>query len=297
MKRKTPLLRAGDAIAIVAPAGSVDKTKMLQAQYFLEQQGFHVLLGKHFASTKSYFSGTIKQRLADFQWALDHPDVKAIFCARGGYGSVELIDQLDFSFFEKHPKWVVGFSDITLFLNHLYSQYRVVGLHAPMPNSYATTPMPVLEQMLGALSSGKIHHPKPFKASKQAGVEGVLWGGNLSLIASMMGSNSLPNPKNTILFLEDVGEYQYHIHRLLMMLKRAGYLGSLKGLVIGSFTDIKDTAKPFGKSLNQMIQEVVSEYDYPLYFGLSSGHIDHNLPLFIGAKTKITPMGIWQSIV
>lgn len=287
------LLKKGDKIAIVAPAGAVDINNVLWAKTWLEKQGFEVILGKHFASPKTYFSGTVQQRLQDFQVVLNDKSVKAVFCARGGYGSVDIIDDLKFKKFRENPKWIVGFSDITLLLNHIVTNYQVQTIHGPMPNSFKTTSDDSLKALMQILTKGKIDYKTPLQnLSNLKPLSGLLIGGNLSILNSIMGSKSMPKPKDSILFLEDIGEYQYHIHRMLMMLKRAGYLKPLNGILLGAFTDMKDTKKPFGCSFQNMIKELIAEYKYPVYSGFPAGHIDRNLPLIIGADTHVSQKGL-----
>lgn len=289
------LLKKGDKIAIVAPAGWVDVNNVLWAKNWFETQGFEVVLGRYFASKNTYFSGSVSERVQDFQKVLDDASIKAIFCARGGYGSVEIIDALSFQKFKKKPKWIVGFSDITLILNHIITRYGIQTIHGPMPNSFKTTSEYSLKALMQILSKGKVDYKIPLQTlGKSKPLSGRLIGGNLSILNSMMGSKSMPKAQGNILFLEDIGEYQYHIHRMFMMLKRAGYLKHLNGILLGAFTDIKDTSKPFGYSFEEMVQEIVKEYQYPVYSGFSAGHIDHNLPLIIGEETMVSKNSLVQ---
>lgn len=293
--QKIPLLKKGDLIAIVAPAGWVDHQNMEWAKQHILSLGYRVVFGKHINGSHTYFSGSISQRIEDMQWALDHAEIRAIFCARGGYGSIQIIDYLSFKEFKKNPKWLVGFSDITVFLNHLFAQWNISSIHGLMPNSYKTASGESIDALFEVLKTGKTKHRMSLNGFVESQkVEGILIGGNLSVFTGLLGSKSMPKPSEMILFLEDISEYKYHIERMLLSLKRSGYLKKINGILLGEFTDIKDTTRPYGSSLHEIICNLVSEYKYPVITGFSAGHVDHNLPLQIGAHTRISASGITQ---
>jgi muramoyltetrapeptide carboxypeptidase len=283
-----PYLQKGDTIGIVAPAGYMPIEKMQTCIETLDSWGYTVQLGTTtHSNSQNYFSGTDEERLNDLQQMLDDRNIKAILCARGGYGTSRIIDRINFKKFRKHPKWIVGFSDITVLHSHIFSNYKIASLHAPMAaafndgefnNSYILSLKDALE--------GKPSHYEcePHAFNKAGEAKGQLVGGNLSLLAHLIGTKSDIKTKNKILFLEDVGEYLYNVDRLLIQLKRSGKLDKLAGLVVGGFTDSKDTERPFGKSVYDIIYEQVGEYDFPICFGFPVSHAKENYALKVGAK-------------
>ena len=285
-----PYLEPGDTIGIVCPAGYMPFAKMETCIQVLKEWGYKVKLGKTTGSQFHYFSGTDEERLADVQAMMNEVEVKAIFCGRGGYGVSHIIDRLDFTQFVKRPKWVIGYSDITVLHTHLLTALKTASLHAPMASAFADEGYKsnYIQYIRKALSGESLSYQAPVHPFNRNGTaEAELAGGNLSLLAHVMGSVSELDTRNRILFVEDVGEYIYHIDRLFIQLKRAGKLDHLAGLVIGSFTDMKDTVIPFGQTVYELIADKVKEYKYPVCFGFPVGHVPENFPLKVGVKHSL----------
>ena len=241
-------------------------------------------------SMRNYFSGTREERLNDFQQMLDDDEVKAILCARGGYGTTHIIDDLNFKKFREQPKWIIGFSDITILHCHLYAKYYISSLHAPMAAAFndAESSNEYLGSLKKALEGKKIkYQTAPFEFNKKGEGIGELVGGNLALLAHIAGSESDIKTKGRLLFLEDTCEYLYNIDRMLYQLKRSGKLSKLAGLIIGGFTDGKDTERPYGKNVYEIIHDVVKEYDYPVCYGFPISHEKENYALKIGVGYKL----------
>ena len=286
-----PYLKRGDTIGLVAPAGFMPPEKMQSCIETLESWGYSVVLGATTHSTsENYFSGTDDERLYDLQFLLDDRNIKAIFCVRGGYGVSRIIDQLNFKLFQEHPKWIIGFSDITVLHSHLFSNYKIASLHAPMAaafnngeynNVYAQSLKAALEGVSADYDCG------PHELNRLGKTSGRLVGGNLTLLAHLIGTDSDINTKNKILFLEDIGEYLYNVDRMLLQLKRNGKLKKLAGLVIGGFTDLKDTERPYGKAVYDIIHEHVQEYEYPVCFNFPVSHGKENYALKVGGTYKL----------
>lgn len=283
-----PYLQKGDTIGITAPAGFMPIEKMQSCIETLDSWGYTVQLGTTtHSSSQNYFSGSDEERLNDLQQMLDNRNIKALLCARGGYGMSRIIDRIDFKKFRKHPKWIIGFSDITVLHSHIFFNYKIASLHAPMAAAFNDGEFnnAYILSLKDALEGKPLHYECPSHAFNKTGeTKGQLIGGNLSLLAHLTGTCSDIKTKNKILFLEDVGEYLYNIDRLLLQLKRSGKFEKLAGLIIGGFTDNKDTERPFGKTAYDIIYEQVDEYDYPVCFGFPVSHEKENYALKIGAK-------------
>ena len=283
-----PPLKPGSKVAIVAPARKVTALEMQPAIELLQSWGLEGVKGMYLFGEEDQYSGSDQQRWADFQMVLDDASIDAVIFARGGYGFVRIIDKLDFTKFMRHPKWLIGFSDVTVLHNHVNRNLKVETIHAPMAINIPNTPKAVLENLHQLLTGNKVSYQYPAHFFNRRGkASGELVGGNLSLIHTLAGTPSDLLTKGKILFLEDLDEYLYHIDRMMMNLKRSGKLQGLKALVIGGMTDMKDNAIPFGKSAEEIILDAVKEYDYPVAFGISSGHIEHNEPLVMGRKMKL----------
>ena len=281
-------LKAGDTIAIVATARKVSRDEMAPAIDILQQWGLHVTEGKNLYADKNQFAGDDTLRAEDFQWALDNPNIKAVLFARGGYGSVRIIDSINFSEFKKNPKWLIGFSDITTIHSHVHKQLNIVTLHAPMAINFPKSPNVILKQIKDFLFGNSIvlnaaTHP----LNRTGNATGQLVGGNLSILYSLAASASDIDTNGKILFLEDLDEYLYHIDRMMMQLKRSGKLHGLAGLVVGAMSDMKDNTIPFGKTAEEIIAEHVSEYNFPVCFNFPAGHITENNPLAMGSYTEL----------
>ncbi len=285
-----PYLQPGSKIRIVAPAGRVSEKYIIPAAQWLTHQGYNTVLGQHIFAQHFQFAGTDQQRLHDLQLALDDPETNAIICARGGYGTVRIIDQLDFTAFKKTPKWIVGFSDITI-LHSCLNQLRLVSIHGTMPRHFFAekgVETENLETLMQLMAGEKNSYNFSGTENNRSGVaEAELTGGNLSILCSLMGTKYEPDTKGKILFLEDIDEYLYHTDRIMHQLKLAGKLEHLAGLVIGDFTKMKDNDSPFGKTIEEIIQNAVSEYNYPVAFGFPAGHEKRNLALAFGEKWEL----------
>lgn len=247
--------------------------------------GFQVKMGKTVGNRFHYFSGTDQERLDDLQQMLDDHTVKAILCGRGGYGVGRIIDELDFRAFRKKPKWIIGFSDITVLHAHILQRYGIATLHAPMANAFNDGGYrnKYVQSLRKALAGERITISVKRHRYNQAGsAKGILTGGNLSLIAHLAGSRSAVDCKGKILFLEDVGEYLYNVDRMMYQLKRAGVLDGLAGLILGGFSDMKDTQLPFGQTVEQILHEIVKAYTYPVCFGFPVSHEKENYALTCG---------------
>jgi len=289
-----PYLQKGDTIGIVCPAGYMAVEKVQTCINTLQEWGYNVKVGKTVGSdSQTYFAGTDEERLADFQQMLDDDEVKVVLCARGGYGMGRIIDRISFKKFKKQPKWLVGYSDITVLHSHLYANYYISSLHAPMAgafneegfkNEYILSLKNALEGKKGKYSCA-VH-----EFNRKGEAIGELVGGNLALLAHLVGTGSDIKTRRRILFIEDIGEYLYNIDRMMYQLKRSGKLSKLAGLIVGGFTDIKDMERPFGQTAYEIIRDIVKEYDYPVSFGFPVSHEKENYALKIGAgyKLKVT---------
>ncbi|HVZ56802.1 MAG TPA: LD-carboxypeptidase [Chitinophagaceae bacterium] len=286
-----PYLQKGDLIGVVCPAGFMPVEKVSECIRVLnEEWGFRTVVGNTVGNQFNYFSGTDAERLADFQRMLDDEEVRAILCARGGYGISRIIDQLDFSRFRKAPKWIIGFSDVTVLHSHIYTNYYIASVHGPMAGAfndggYITRYVQALKDVL---EGRKVHYQAdvhPFNRRGEA--IGELVGGNLSLLAHLVGTDSSLKTRGRILVLEDVGEYLYHIDRMMQQLKRSGKLARLAGLLVGGFTDLKDTERPFGQTAYEIIRDAVAEYDFPVSFGFPVSHGRDNYPFKHGVGYKL----------
>ncbi len=286
-----PYLQKGDTIGIVAPASFMSVEKMQACIETLDAWGYTVEMGATtHSNSMNYFSGTDEERLADLQAMMDKPEIKAILCSRGGYGLSRIIDSLSFKKFRKHPKWIVGYSDITVLHSHLDAQYRIASLHAPMAAAFndGGAESTYILSIKNALEGVKADYECAAHELNRAGrASGELVGGNLTLLAHIIGTPSDVKTKNKILFLEDVGEYQYNIDRMFLQLKRAGKLDKLAGLIVGGFTDTKDTERPFGKPVYEMIYDTVKEYEYPVCFGFPVSHEKENYALKVGVQHSL----------
>ena len=283
-----PFLHSGDKVGIVAPARKIGKAEIEPSFEIIKSYGFDVVYSDNLYAEDNQFAGSDEIRAEDIQQMLDDEAIKAIMFARGGYGSVRIIDKLDFGKFKVSPKWLIGYSDITVFHSHVVRNLGIQTLHASMPINFTENSKPVLNSLFDVLY-GKlpnyefIQHP----LNRPRNTEGVLVGGNLSVLYSLLGSNSFPETDGKILFLEDLDEYLYHIDRMMMGLKRADKLANLAGLLIGGLTDMNDNKVPFGKTAEEIICDAIDEYDYPVYFGFPAGHIVDNRALVMGGKVSI----------
>lgn len=279
-----PYLKKGDTIGITCPAGYMASEKAQKCITTLQSWGFQVMVGKTLGSkSKNYFSGSDEIRLHEMQAMLDDENIHGILCGRGGYGMGRIIDGLDFTKFKKKPKWVIGFSDITILHAHLYTKIKVASLHAPMAAAFNEGDNEFLRSLYNAIIGKKAKYscaPHPF--NKPGTATAQLVGGNLSLITHVMGTPSSFNTKNKILFIEDIGEQVYQVDRMMHQLKRGDMLKNLAGLIVGGFTDMKDTDRPFGKKVYEVIKEITEEYNFPVCFNFPVSHGTENYALKTG---------------
>lgn len=290
-----PFLQPGDKIAIVCPAGYLPTEKAINCINTLKKWGYKVVKGKTLGGkSKNYFSGTTEQRLNDLQQYLDDTSVKAILCGRGGYGTTHLLDRLDWKKFKKHPKWIIGFSDITILHTYLQHELNIASIHGPMANAFNEDDgINRYTLSLKDTFEGKPvqYNCIPHQLNRVGKTIAPIIGGNLSLLAHSIGTNAAIQTDGKILFIEDVGEQLYNVERMLLQLKRAGKLKKLKALIVGGFTDEKDTVRPFGKTLHQIILDVFKDYKYPICFNFPVSHGKDNVAIAIGSiyRLEITP--------
>jgi len=291
MIKFAPYLKKGDTIAIICPAGYMAKEKAQTCIDTLQQWGYIVLVGKTLGSeSTNYFSATDEQRLNELQAMLDDASIQAILCGRGGYGISRIIDQLDFKKFRKNPKWIIGFSDITLLHAHIFSTCKIASIHAPMAaafndsgagNEYILS----LKKMLAGKKNR--YSCSTNSLNKQGNAAGELVGGNLTLLTHSIGTPSAFKTEKKLLFIEDIGEYIYGADRMFYQLKRSGKLNNLAGLIIGGFTDMKDTERPFGKTVYEAINDIVQEFNYPVCFNFPVSHGKENVALKVGGSYQL----------
>ena len=283
-------LKRGDTIAICCPAGYMAADKVKNCITTLQQEGYHVIAGENIGSrSNNYFSGTDDERINELQRFLDDKNIDAILCARGGYGISRIIDKLCFKKFLKHPKWIIGFSDVTVLHTYLFTNYKIISLHASMAAAFkGAEENENIKTMLAALKGKKALYDIDTNSSNQTGTaKGKLVGGNLSLFTNGIGTSSDINTNKCILFLEDLDEQLYHIDRMFVQLKRSGKLEKLAGLIIGGFSNLKDTERPFGKTIYDIVLDLVAEYDYPVCFDFPVSHAENNLALKHGMKHQL----------
>lgn len=282
-------LSPGDEIRIVSTARKISHGEIEAAVNLLTDWGFKVSLGKNVFEKDRQFSGTDEQRLQDFQEALNDLNVKMILCARGGYGTVRIIDDIKWDSLKKQPKWIAGYSDITVLHSHLNKNVGIASLHCSMPVNFPTNAKEALDSLKAAITGEELNYefePNPLNRPGSCNAEIV--GGNLSILYSLSGTNSAIDTRGKILFLEDLDEYLYHVDRMIINLKRNGVLNELAGLVVGAMSEMNDNATPFGKTAEEIIAEAVQEFDFPVCFGFPAGHIKDNRALILGKKAKLT---------
>lgn len=293
-----PYLEKGDRIAIVSPSGIIEKEVVLKAAKMLAGEGYDIVIGDNVYNQSGCFAGTDGERLHDFQKATDDLSVKAVFCSRGGYGMARIIDRIDFTGIRKHPKWYVGFSDITVLHLWLNKICGVVSLHAEMPLNYSNpkkTPesfTSVMKALRGEPEtiSWKSSHDAHFT------VEGPVTGGNLSLIYSLTGTPGEPDTDGAILFIEEVGEYYYHLDRMLTSLRLTGRLRNLAALIVGGMEKIEQGSIKYNKSAEEIVLDIVGHYSYPVLFNFPSGHISDNRAVYIGRRARVVQKGLEASL-
>ena len=280
-------LKIGDKIGIISPARKITLNELDPAIKTIESWKLKVELGSNLFEVDNQFSGTIEQRSTDLQTMIDDDSIKAILCARGGYGTVQIIDNIDFSKLKNNPKWIVGYSDVTVLHSHL-NKLGIASLHATMPINFKTNAKESLASLKNGLFGNEnniLCGPHPF--NKFGKVEAEVVGGNLSILYSLLGSNSDVDTDGKILFIEDLDEYLYHIDRMMMNLKRNGKFTKLKGIVVGGMSDMNDNKIPFGKTAEEIILEYIKEFDFPVCFNFPAGHLDDNRTLVFGKECTL----------
>jgi muramoyltetrapeptide carboxypeptidase len=289
---RPPYLKAGDTVAIVAPSGILKnrEREIQQADSLLRSWNLNVLIGDHVFSKADHFAGTDYERCMDFQNAMDNPQVSAIWCARGGYGTVRILDKLDYKKFKENPKWIIGYSDITALHNQVHNE-GFESIHALMCVSL-TKDLNEIEQSLDTFKSAIFGNPKNYtlegsKYNKVGEVTGQLVGGNLTMLHTMLGSDESIDTSGKILFIEEIGEYKYHIDRMLQSMKRAGYFDNCAGLVVGDMSKLRKNTTLWGTSIEQLILDALSEYNFPIAFNMPAGHEKDNRALILGRVIKL----------
>ena len=280
-------LRQGDKIGLISTARKISKEELQVAIEHIESWGLKIKFGENLFNSYHQFSANDNKRTKDLQTMLDDDNIKAIICARGGYGTVRLIDKINFSKFQKNPKWIVGFSDVTVLHSHIHN-LKIASLHSTMPVNFSNNNLASIKSLKDALFGKSInvkakHHP----LNRFGESIGQVVGGNLSILYSLIGSPSDINTDGKILFLEDIDEYLYHIDRMMISLKRSGKLSNLKGLIIGGMTKMNDNNISFGKDAESIIFDTVSEFNYPMCFEFPAGHIKNNRSIKLGLRAKL----------
>lgn len=288
MNIQPPHLKKGDKIAIVCPAKKLPKS-IDGAIQILHSWGLEVVIGETVTADYHQFAGTDTLRRSDLQKFLDDLEIKAIIAGRGGYGTIRIIDELDFTTFKAAPKWLIGFSDITVLLSHTLAALHTQSIHAQMPYTFEESTPEALASLKAILFGEQVSYQYTSSFTNRSGkAEGVLVGGNLTLLIAVEGSVSEMDFTDKILFIEDVGEHEYSIDRMLRMLKRKGKLSKLKGLIVGAFNEMGEEKIPFGQTPEEVIWDLVKEFDYPVCFNFPTGHIDDNRAMVVGAAVFLT---------
>ena len=284
-----PFLKPGDTVAIVSTARKISKSELNPALDILASLGLKAVLGHTIGASDHQFAGNDSLRTRDFQAMMDNPNVKAIWCARGGYGTVRMIDGLDFSNFVKNPKWIIGYSDITVLHSHVHA-FEIETLHAQMPLDIETKSEEAQQGIFQVLfgRNYQIHYASEKTANQVGNGTGELVGGNLSVLYSLCGSLSAIETAGKILFLEDLDEYLYHIDRMFQNLRRNGLFDNLAGLVLGGFSQMHDNSIPFGRTVEEIVSECIGPVSYPVCFDFPAGHIKDNRALILGRSVKLS---------
>ncbi|WP_425076580.1 S66 peptidase family protein [Psychroserpens sp. S379A] len=287
-----PYLKIGDTVAIVAPSGILKNRndEVEQAVALLESWGLHAIVGKYVFSKADHFAGTDDERCEDFQKALDDPKVSAIWCARGGYGTVRILDKLDYTAFKKHPKWIIGYSDITALHNQIHNEgYQ--SIHALMCVSLTKDLNDIkatLETFKSTIFGNPVNYTLEGSNYNRVGVaSGQLVGGNLTMLHTMLGSKTSLDMSGKILFIEEIGEYKYHIDRMLQSLKRAGYFDNCKGVIVGDMSKLRKNTTLWGTSVEQLVLDALADYDFPIAFNMPAGHEQDNRAMVLGKVVEL----------
>lgn len=280
-------LQKGDTIAIVAPAKGIEKHFVDYAVKCIEENGFKAVVSKNCLGQFNYFSGTLKERTEDLQWAIDNDEIKAILCARGGYGCIQILDRINWAGFIDEPKWLLGFSDVTVFHQHL-AKIGSASIHSTMPLNFEANSQPALDSLFASIEEEELQYEWESSVENIPGeTSGKVIGGNLTVLAGLIGTKHQPDYQNTILFLEDVGEHLYAIDRHFHQLGNAGILDQIRGLIIGDFSGVKDTDPPYGSDLFEIIKSHFIYHSIPIVFEFPAGHLDDNRALIFGKEATL----------
>lgn len=281
-------LKKGDKIALVSSARKIKTSEIAEALQCFSNWGLEVVLGENLFKEDHQFAGSDADRAKDLQKMLDDSEIKAIVFARGGYGTVRIIDQLNWNKFTQKPKWIVGFSDITVLHSHIHSNSGIETLHSIMPFNFSTASDEAISSLRKALFGESLKYKIPkHKLNRDGDVNAIIVGGNLSILHNLSATDSDINTENKILFIEDLDEYYYHIDRMMQNLKRSGKLKNLAGLIVGEMTEMHDNSTPFGMNAYEIIHNMVKDYTFPLCFNFPSGHFPDNRTLILGRKVKL----------
>ena len=289
-----PYLKAGDTVAIVAPSGILNgrSEEIGHAVGLLKSWGLNAVVGKHVFSKDNHFAGTDDERCEDFQKALDDPSVSAIWCARGGYGTVRILDKLNFTKFKQHPKWIIGYSDITAMHNQIHNEgfesiHAMMCVSLPEDGNYEN-----IKETIATFKDAIFGKPLSYtldgsEYNRVGSATAPLVGGNLTVMHTMLGSRTSIDTSGDILFIEEIGEYKYHIDRMLQSLKRAGYFDRCKGVIVGDMTKLRKNTTPWGSSIEQLILDALSDYNFPIAFNMHAGHENDNRAMILGRTIKL----------
>ncbi|HPD96429.1 MAG: LD-carboxypeptidase [Bacteroidales bacterium] len=285
-----PYLSHGDTIGLIATARAVVRDEIMQAVKYLTSKGFMVKTAPHLFSKQNQFAGTDEERAQDFMEMVEDPNVKAILCARGGYGTVRILDYINLRKLQLNPKWIIGYSDITVLHSIITTWYGVETLHAIMPISFPKdlTGDKSVQMLVDVLTGiNPVYEVEPNSYNKKGSAQGILTGGNLSILVNLIGTDADFSAQGRILFIEDVDEYLYHIDRMMMQLRRTGKLKAISGLIVGTFTKMRDNEVPFGSDAYDIIHSATRDLKIPICFGFPAGHSEPNLPLIMGRQIKL----------
>ncbi len=291
--KQPPYLKAGDTVAIVAPSGILkNRTKEVeQAKALLKSWGLHAVVGQHVFSKANHFAGTDDERCEDLQKALDNPKISAIWCARGGYGTVRILDKLDFSKFKQNPKWIIGYSDITALHNQIHNE-GVESVHALMCTSLQDD-LSTIKETISTFKDAVFGKPLSYTLkgstyNKTGTTSGQLVGGNLTMLHTMLGSKTSIDTSGKIVFIEEIGEYKYHIDRMLQSLKRAGYFDNCTGVIVGDMSKMRTNTTLWGTSIEQLVLDALADYNFPIAFNMPAGHEKDNRAMILGRTIQLS---------